>query len=89
MGDGDEVFDYQTDPNNWDSDNDGYSDKEEIDAGSDPNDFNSTPENVEPDPPSDPFSDLDIPGYPVAFLLSVFTLISFGLVIFMKKKIKN
>ena len=63
------------------------SDKDEIDAGSDPNDSESTPENVDQGSNSSPFP--DIPGFPVAFLFSILIFISFGLVIFMKKQLKN
>jgi ABC-type transport system substrate-binding protein len=83
LSDGDEIINYNTDPNNWDTDYDGFSDKDEINAGSDPNDYDSTPENV--DQVSDPFA--NIPGFPVAFLLSILIFISFGLVFFMKKQL--
>jgi hypothetical protein len=43
LSDFDEVILHGTDPNDGDSDGDGYSDSEEIAAGSDPNDANNNP----------------------------------------------
>ena len=43
LGDGDELEVYKTDPLSTDSDGDGFDDATEVDAGSDPADFNSIP----------------------------------------------
>ncbi|MHA1697136.1 MAG: ABC transporter substrate-binding protein [Candidatus Helarchaeota archaeon] len=87
LNDYDEVLTYHTDPNNRDSDGDGYSDGKEVNAGSDPNDNNSIPKNVNTNSNSDPFA--NIPGYPIVFLFMVFIFIPFGLVFFMRKKLKK
>ncbi|MHA1718235.1 MAG: ABC transporter substrate-binding protein [Promethearchaeota archaeon] len=89
LNDHDEVLKYNTDPNKKDSDGDGYTDKEEVNAGSDPNDINSTPENITKNTTNtlDPFA--NIPGYPLISLFIIFIFLSFGLVFFMKKKFRN
>lgn len=43
LSDGEELYEYGTDPNSADSDGDGFDDGPEVDAGSDPNDFDVTP----------------------------------------------
>lgn len=45
VSDSDELFIHGCNPYSRDSDGDGYRDKEEIDAGTDPSDFDSTPDN--------------------------------------------
>lgn len=51
LTDGEEVNDHQTNPNSADSDSDLFSDPIELEAGSDPNDPNSIPDQVAlPDP---------------------------------------
>ena len=51
----DEIYLYNTSPYIQDSDSDAFTDKEEIDAGSDPLDANSTPYRIISDSPKDDF----------------------------------